>query len=294
MYINWFFFSAHFLLQYQYPSVIIAYNLLLQYVTNLLAPVLPPNWYSISTKSTTYAFRLARVKGSEDILNIAGYTKRSGDFRTFPEDKRHQPDREHLSMLATELLLARVECEGIVEKKYPKPEARSSQPHPPIQPTYQPASPHTGIPQSHRDSPTFQASGGYYLSDVAPQHLQAFQDNYLRRGSTEGSSFGFHTHTSNNDYQPSALAQDRFNKPDYPDGQHQQYMEQTSYYNQPTKPYQYYPPAGPDQYNSSVRPNQYNQYDSESKRSDYGTQSPRLSQERYSRELQDTGGEGGR
>ena len=284
------------LLQYQYPSVIIAYNLLLQYVTNLLAPVLPPNWYSISTKSTTYAFRLARVKGSEDILDIAGYTKRSGDFRTFPEDKRHQPDRENLAMLATELLLARVECEGIVEKKYPKPEARSTQPHPSIQPTYQPASPHTGMPQRHHDSPSFQTSGGYYPSDAAPQYLHApfsSQDNYLRPGSTEGSSFGFHTHTPDSDHQPPALAQDRFNKPYYPDRQHQQYMEQPSYYDQPTKPYHYNPPTGPDQYSSSIRPSLYNQYDSEPKRLDSGTQSPQLSQERYSRELQDTGGGGG-
>ena len=105
--------------QFEYTTVIIACSLILQYITNLFDPDLPPKWWSISTKNPTYIFRIARVKGAEELLDIAGYTVRSGDSKMFPEDKRTAPDKRYLSMIAAELLLARVECEGIVDKRYP-------------------------------------------------------------------------------------------------------------------------------------------------------------------------------
>ena len=86
---------------------------LLQYITNLLDPNLPPNWWSISTKNPTYILELAPIKGAEKLVDTTGYTVRLGDFKIFPEDKRTAPDRNHISLMAAELLLgllAHVEC----------------------------------------------------------------------------------------------------------------------------------------------------------------------------------------
>ena len=50
------------------------------------------------------------MKGYEGILQIAGYTKKEGASLQFP-DAIQEPDKAKLSVLAAELLMARVEIE---------------------------------------------------------------------------------------------------------------------------------------------------------------------------------------
>ena len=100
-----------------------ALNLILQYVTDLLSPDLPPNWWSLSTKNPSFAFRLKTVSGAEEVFKLAGYTIRYGDFLLFPENKRDTPDKQKLAVLATEILLAREDCLAIAEKRTPPPES---------------------------------------------------------------------------------------------------------------------------------------------------------------------------
>ena len=50
------------------------------------------------------------MKGYEEILQIAGYTEKVGTSLQFPEDV-HEPDKAKLSILAAELLMAKLEVE---------------------------------------------------------------------------------------------------------------------------------------------------------------------------------------
>ena len=92
-----------------------ALGFILQYITDLLPPELPPNWWSISKKNHSYAYRMKNIVGVEDILTLAGYTKKTRDFLSFPEGDKKRPDRELLAQLATEILLAREECSAAAD-----------------------------------------------------------------------------------------------------------------------------------------------------------------------------------
>lgn len=94
-----------------------ALGLVLQYISDLLSPELPPNWFSISIRNRSYAYRMNNMIGVEDLFGLAGYTKRTRDFLSFPEGDKVKPDKNRLANLATEILLAREECLAAAEGK---------------------------------------------------------------------------------------------------------------------------------------------------------------------------------
>lgn len=94
-----------------------ALGLVLQYITGLLCPELPPNWFSISIRNKSYLYRMNNMIGVEDLLGLAGYTKRTRDFLSFPNGDEVKPDRLQLANLATEILLAREECSAAANKQ---------------------------------------------------------------------------------------------------------------------------------------------------------------------------------
>ena len=112
-----------------------ALGLVLQYITDLLSPDLPPNWWSISTRNPTYGYRMKNVTGVEEIFSLAGYTKKTQGFLSFPEGDKQKPDRELLARLATEILLAREECSALSEGKITLLPDTHPSTDPPLNPT---------------------------------------------------------------------------------------------------------------------------------------------------------------
>ena len=98
-------------IQCDYPKIAVAFDFLLKYITNLLAERLPQNWWSINTKLPQFVHRIANVKGAKEVLKTAGYCIEQHGTLSFPEDKRKVPDRELLSVVSAELLIAKAECE---------------------------------------------------------------------------------------------------------------------------------------------------------------------------------------
>ena len=167
-----------------------ALNLILQYVTDLLSPDLPPNWWSLSTKNPSFAFRLKNVSGAEEVFKLAGYTMRYGDFLLFPENKREAPDKPKLAELATEILLAREDCLAIAEKRIPPLESsmapRSSYPYHQIEKPH--GTPRNLSSQSPQMSP---------FSHNFPPHSQVPSDKPLSNtGGVSNESLGFDPHTT--------------------------------------------------------------------------------------------------
>ena len=90
--------------------MISSFTVLLEYVTDLLKPERPPLWRSIETADPIFKSHIACMKGYEDILRTAGYTEKKETFLQFP-DTIQEPNKAKLSVLAAELLMARVEVE---------------------------------------------------------------------------------------------------------------------------------------------------------------------------------------
>ena len=89
-----------------------AYDLLLKYVINLLKEKRPQVWRSIKTNNTAFKARVACMKGAEEILRNAGYTEARENSMCFP-DSVEEPDKERLSVIAAELLMAKLEVEQL-------------------------------------------------------------------------------------------------------------------------------------------------------------------------------------
>ena len=85
---------------------------LLRYTINLVIPKRPIKWRSINTTNTAFKDHIACMKGYEEILQIAGYTEKEGTSIEFPEHIQ-EPDKTKLSILAAELLMAKLEVEQI-------------------------------------------------------------------------------------------------------------------------------------------------------------------------------------
>ena len=84
---------------------------LLKYTINLIIPKRPSNWRSINTANTFFKnHNVAYMKGHEKILRTAGYSEKEGFSLKFP-DTVQEPDQAQLSILAAELLMARLEVE---------------------------------------------------------------------------------------------------------------------------------------------------------------------------------------
>ena len=98
-------------IQCDYPKIAVAFDFLLKYITNLLSERLPQNWWSINTKLPQFVHRISNVKGAKEVLKTAGYCIEQHGTLSFPEDKRKVPDRELLSVVSAELLIAKAECE---------------------------------------------------------------------------------------------------------------------------------------------------------------------------------------
>ena len=98
-------------MQCDYPKIAVAFELLLKYLTNLLSERLPQNWWSINAKLPQFVHRIGNVNGAKEVLKTAGYCVEEVGTLSFPEDKRKMPDRELLSVVSAELLIAKAECE---------------------------------------------------------------------------------------------------------------------------------------------------------------------------------------
>ena len=79
---------------------------------DLLIRERPLKWYSIDTANPFFQNRVARMKGHDEILKIAGYTEKDGTCLQFPKHIR-EPDKAKVSILAAELLMAKLEVEQI-------------------------------------------------------------------------------------------------------------------------------------------------------------------------------------
>ena len=99
--------------------LITAFDGLLKYMTNLILPKRPLKWRSINTANTSFMRHVASMKGYEEILRTAGYTEKDGNSLTFPESVE-EPDQAKLSVLAAELLMAKLEVKQI-KRETPKP-----------------------------------------------------------------------------------------------------------------------------------------------------------------------------
>ena len=90
--------------------IILHFDVLLKYMIDLLIPDRPPKWRSINTASPFFQTRVACVEGYDEILNKAGYTEKNGTFLQFPKHIK-EPDKARVSILAAELLMAKLEVE---------------------------------------------------------------------------------------------------------------------------------------------------------------------------------------
>ena len=83
---------------------------LLKYTINLIIPKRPTKWRCINTANTAFRSLVAGMKGYEEILQTAGYTEKEGTHIEFPEHIQ-EPDKIKLTILAAELLMAKLEVE---------------------------------------------------------------------------------------------------------------------------------------------------------------------------------------
>jgi len=87
-----------------------AYDQLLKYISNLLRTKRPQVWRSIKTNNTAFKARVTCMVGAEEILKQAGYSEVRSDSLCFPDDVT-EPDKGMLSILASEILMAKLEVE---------------------------------------------------------------------------------------------------------------------------------------------------------------------------------------
>ena len=90
--------------------VITYLDVLFMYILDLLISDnhRPLRWRIIDTASPFFKSRVACMEGYEEILQIAGYTVKKGTSLMIPEDVL-EPDKAKLSILAAELLMAKLE-----------------------------------------------------------------------------------------------------------------------------------------------------------------------------------------
>lgn len=90
-----------------------ACDLLLKYVINLLKPKRPQVWRSIKTTNSHFCARVDCMVGARDILAKIGYSEAQGDSAMQFPDSVQEPDKEKLHVIAAELLMAKLEAEGL-------------------------------------------------------------------------------------------------------------------------------------------------------------------------------------
>ncbi len=100
-----------------------AYDILLKYVVNLMKHNRPQSWRSIKTTTAFFQTRVACMKGALNVLKAMGYTNETGNSVEFPPEVAH-PDPKRLSMVAAEILMAKLEVEKMKreaesERRYP-------------------------------------------------------------------------------------------------------------------------------------------------------------------------------
>lgn len=122
----------------------------------------------------------------------------SDEFLVFPKDKRTEPDRHSLAQLATELVIARVECEMIVEGSLRDPrESFSQQPH--ESSWYINAPAHRDNPPQHQysyDSPqlTHRESQPYSISKQYDESQSYYKASPQQDSATQSVGFS-HSHS---------------------------------------------------------------------------------------------------
>ena len=90
--------------------MISSFDGLLKYTTSLIIPKRPIKWRSINTASPFFESHVASMKEYEEILRTAGYTEKEEASIKFPEHIQ-EPDKTNLTILAAELLMAKLEVE---------------------------------------------------------------------------------------------------------------------------------------------------------------------------------------
>jgi hypothetical protein len=102
-----------------------AFDILEKYAVNLLKPNRPQYWRQIKYSNGVFQARVDCMKGAHDILKQMGYSEECPNCLSFPENMA-EPDIETVSRVATDLLLARIEVDALLEGTHPYPESLKS------------------------------------------------------------------------------------------------------------------------------------------------------------------------
>ena len=90
-----------------------AFDLLLKYATNLLSSKRPHKWRTILVNTGHFKARIDCMNGAREVLKLIGYSEDTQTSMTFP-DAVLEPDRQKVSLIAAELLMAKVGVEQMM------------------------------------------------------------------------------------------------------------------------------------------------------------------------------------